>query len=149
MKAKKNNNLNQRENSVDADLPGYPHYPQKDDILNREKRVDANIEDLPASASMRKNLKEQKVKSSNKKNSTTSDFVEGTAADVTKKDLKNLGPKDGDLDMGDDELFMDDPFIGPDLSGDDLDVPGSELDDDQEDIGSEDEENNYYSRGQS
>lgn len=29
----------------------------------------------------------------------------------------------------------------------DLDVPGSELDDSQEDIGSEDEENNYYSLG--
>jgi hypothetical protein len=28
-----------------------------------------------------------------------------------------------------------------------LDVPGSELDDEQEDIGSEDEENNYYSIG--
>jgi len=34
-----------------------------------------------------------------------------------------------------------------DVSGDDLDVPGSELDDDQEEIGSEDEENNYYSLG--
>ena len=31
------------------------------------------------------------------------------------------------------------------LSGKDLDVPGSELDDAQEAIGSEDEENNYYS----
>ena len=29
----------------------------------------------------------------------------------------------------------------------DLDIPGSELDDAQEDIGSEDEENNYYSLG--
>jgi len=29
----------------------------------------------------------------------------------------------------------------------DLDVPGSELDDEQENIGSEDEENNYYSLG--
>lgn len=29
--------------------------------------------------------------------------------------------------------------------GDDLDIPGSELDDKQEEIGSEDEENNYYS----
>lgn len=28
-----------------------------------------------------------------------------------------------------------------------LDVPGAELDDQQEDIGSEDEENNYYSLG--
>lgn len=34
-----------------------------------------------------------------------------------------------------------------DMSGDDLDVPGSELDDQQENIGSEDEENNYYSLG--
>lgn len=30
---------------------------------------------------------------------------------------------------------------------DDLDIPGSELDDAQEEIGSEDEENNYYSLG--
>jgi len=34
-----------------------------------------------------------------------------------------------------------------DMSGSDLDIPGAELDDDQEDIGSEDEENNYYSLG--
>jgi hypothetical protein len=31
--------------------------------------------------------------------------------------------------------------------GNDLDVPGSELDDEMEDVGSEDEENNYYSIG--
>lgn len=34
-----------------------------------------------------------------------------------------------------------------DMSGSDLDIPGAELDDQQEDIGSEDEENNYYSLG--
>jgi hypothetical protein len=34
-----------------------------------------------------------------------------------------------------------------DLTGEDLDVPGSELDDQQESVGSEDEENNYYSLG--
>jgi hypothetical protein len=34
-----------------------------------------------------------------------------------------------------------------DHSGNDLDIPGSELDDDQENIGSEDEENNGYSIG--
>ncbi len=33
------------------------------------------------------------------------------------------------------------------LVGDGLDVPGSELDNQQENIGSEDEENNYYSIG--
>ena len=31
------------------------------------------------------------------------------------------------------------------LTGDDLDVPGAELDDESELVGSEDEENNYYS----
>ncbi|GEP91497.1 hypothetical protein SAMN05660909_03581 [Chitinophaga terrae (ex Kim and Jung 2007)] len=34
-----------------------------------------------------------------------------------------------------------------DKVGDDLDVPGAELDDDLEDIGEEDEENNIYSLG--
>lgn len=34
-----------------------------------------------------------------------------------------------------------------DMSSDDLDVPGAELDDQQESVGSEDEENNYYSLG--
>lgn len=34
-----------------------------------------------------------------------------------------------------------------DKSRNDLDIPGTELDDEQEKIGSEDEENNYYSLG--
>jgi len=38
--------------------------------------------------------------------------------------------------------------LNHDKSGADLDVPGAELDDDMEEIGSEDEENNYYSFGQ-
>jgi hypothetical protein len=37
--------------------------------------------------------------------------------------------------------------IPNDISGSDLDVPGSELDDEEEKVGSEDEENNYYSLG--
>ncbi|HUH75275.1 MAG TPA: hypothetical protein VLZ75_12850 [Chitinophagales bacterium] len=42
---------------------------------------------------------------------------------------------------------MNEKSFKDDMSGDDLDVPGSELDDQQEKIGSEDEENNYYSLG--
>jgi hypothetical protein len=34
-----------------------------------------------------------------------------------------------------------------DMTGGDLDIPGSELDDEQNDIGNEDEENDYYSLG--
>ena len=37
--------------------------------------------------------------------------------------------------------------VDDNFSGRDLDIPGSELDDKLEDIGSEDEENNYYSIG--
>ncbi len=57
--------------------------------------------------------------------------------DITsKKPYKN--PKNKDFE--DDPLFEDE-------DSSDLDIPGSELDDDMEDIGSEDEENNYYSLG--
>jgi hypothetical protein len=42
---------------------------------------------------------------------------------------------------------MNEKDFSTNLSGDDLDVPGSELDDAQEDVGREDEENNYYSLG--
>lgn len=35
---------------------------------------------------------------------------------------------------------------GAGRSGRDLDIPGAELDDDNEDIGEEDEENNFYSQ---
>jgi len=41
----------------------------------------------------------------------------------------------------------DDNNFDDGVLGSELDIPGSELDDDQEDIGSEDEENNYYSLG--
>lgn len=43
---------------------------------------------------------------------------------------------------GQDGVDLDNGF-----SGDDLDIPGAELDDNMENIGSEDEENNYYSLG--
>jgi len=67
-------------------------------------------------------------------------------ARVTKDDLDALGPKSANLrdDDGDDEqLLQREEKI--DFAGEGLDVPGSELDDDQENIGSEDEENNVYS----
>ena len=48
-----------------------------------------------------------------------------------------------DVETDDEEI----PEIDLDIIPDDLDIPGSELDDDQEDIGNEDEENNYYSIG--
>ena len=75
-----------------------------------------------------------------------SEDIDTTESDVTADDLQGLGPKDLSLDGGDDEdlIHREHPV---DFSGGDLDVPGSELDDANEDIGSEDEENNSYSLG--
>ena len=84
------------------------------------------------------------------------------------KDLPGYPPYPKDEDIykkfkEEDELNPDDlsstkePNLNPnernekdfneDVSGGDLDVPGSELDDDMEANGDEDEENNYYSLG--
>ena len=49
-------------------------------------------------------------------------------------------------DMDENEMPLENDFFD-DVSDSELDVPGSELDDEQERIGSEDEENNYYSIG--
>lgn len=80
----------------------------------------------------------------NSKEKTTEQLAE--EARVTKEDLQALGPKDANLnpDGGDDEQLIE-RNRKVDFSGDDLDVPGSELDDAQERRGSEDEENNFYS----
>ncbi|HTK83169.1 MAG TPA: hypothetical protein VL633_12850 [Bacteroidota bacterium] len=81
--------------------PGYPPYPSRDDIFNRNKEESGlNPEDT----------------------STT-------------KELNDKAGKHNEKDFSED------------ASGSDLDVPGSELDDEQENIGSEDEENNFYSIG--
>ena len=46
-----------------------------------------------------------------------------------------------------DNSNLKDNFPNEYVIGSDLDIPGSELDDDQENVGSEDEENNFYSIG--
>ena len=84
----------------EGDLPGYPLYPDSEDIYkNFEEEEDINPEDI------------SKTKAPNSTNALRRKELDGESAE------------------------------------DDLDIPGSELDDPQEDIGSEDEENNYYSLG--
>jgi hypothetical protein len=62
-----------------------------------------------------------------------------------------IDPEEISANKGSDEKDEAGNIIGnhPEVnrSGRNLDVPGSELDDKLEDIGSEDEENNYYSIG--
>lgn len=75
------------------------------------------------------------------------DFATGNESDVTKEDLEALGPKDISLNMGEDERLLKNRVWPVDMAGEDLDVPGAELDDRNEAIGAEDEENNSYSLG--
>jgi hypothetical protein len=66
--------------------------------------------------------------------------------EITPEDKKALGPKGLSMDGGDDEELLR-RKRKVDFAGEDLDIPGSELDDAQERRGSEDEENNHYSLG--
>jgi hypothetical protein len=127
------------------DLPGY--YAPEDDIMKRAKRVEGNLDDeilnvertrpahapVPAEDVDVAEGAEDKLKPDNKSN-------------LTAEDEEALGPKDLSLDMNDDEQLKHriDPV---DFAGTDLDIPGAELDDDREVLGSEDEENNSYSIG--
>lgn len=59
------------------------------------------------------------------------------------EDIYNKSKKEDNVNP---DEFAEKPFPVM-VPANDLDVPGSELDDEQENIGSEDEENNYYSLG--
>ena len=65
------------------------------------------------------------------------------------KEEQDLNPEDISQQIAPNEKEQGDneKNFTKDMSGDDLDIPGSELDDQQEMLGSEDEENNYYSLG--
>jgi hypothetical protein len=65
------------------------------------------------------------------------------------QEVTDINPEDtskskeaNSIDAPNEQIYLNDEH-----PGNDLDVPGSELDDDMEDVGSEDEENNYYSIG--
>ncbi|WEK38098.1 MAG: hypothetical protein P0Y53_11375 [Candidatus Pseudobacter hemicellulosilyticus] len=67
------------------------------------------------------------------------------AAGTTDEDDARIR-RSGKLDSFDEDGDpLNEKGFGEDISGDDLDVPGSEADDDNEAIGEEDEENNPYS----
>jgi hypothetical protein len=61
--------------------------------------------------------------------------------DINPEDISKVKESNSNLETNSKIEFNDN------ASGSDLDIPGAELDDNQESIGSEDEENNYYSLG--
>jgi hypothetical protein len=132
---------------TDQDFPGYPHYPAREDIMDKRNdfhKENIDVENLPNS----KNLTGVSQRFSSDQNQqggvqeTADDDLEikeGTEADVDDDDLAILNSSDA-------EIGRPQNVSNEDLDTD-LDVPGSELDDENEVVGEEDEENNYYSLG--
>jgi len=137
---------------VDQVFPGYPKYGAEEDITHKSSRIDENLDDeILTQVKHHKEPKGQKLntdKVSNDNSAIQNEEEKKTTSgfDVNEEDLEALGPKDLSMDMGDDEQLKH-RTRPVDFTGEDLDVPGSELDDDQEAVGSEDEENNNYSLG--
>jgi len=82
--------------------------------------------------------KEKKVKSSDK----TNEDITPRIVLMPQEDIDNLDPENSTLSDAIEAIKA-----GEIKTDEELDIPGSELDDDAEEIGSEDEENNYYSIG--
>lgn len=107
---------------------GYPLYPASEDIYNQDTKVfgeTADVSDLQ--------IQNEKKFQSEKRLEKDLDIEFSDNEDFDKQDA--------------DEKNLNEKGFDEDISGSDLDVPGSELDDAQENTGSEDEENNYYSIG--
>ncbi len=132
-----------QDQNKDQDFPGYPHYPASEDITREGNNT--GKEQIP----------EEK-----------DSILDGAAiapisdndTDVTAEDLDILnaaenGSTEDDaslIESGLDDVDDDGEPLNEstsDLSGSDLDVPGSEDDDSDEILGEEDEENNSYSLG--
>lgn len=137
-------------NQEDQDLPGYPHYPSDEDITNPEngfRKVSADEELANSNRLSAQALNKGNAEGESESNEEEDDLgiVSGTEADVTEEDLALLGDRDADQDLGDDELTRNARVDEVDQEQD-LDVPGAKMND-EEALGQEDEENNYYSLG--
>ncbi len=147
------------EQNDDQNLPGYPHYEPQEDIMSAasgEKQVDLDVENLSRANTQLAGQQMPQKKATNPpaKNdlgldddsNVTEDeknLLEATSISTFSADEENLSR--ATLDNTDED---GDPLNeGTGYSGNNLDVPGSEDDDDMEDIGEEDEENNYYGVG--
>jgi hypothetical protein len=96
--------------------------------------------------------KDKKNKKPSFSRSEKNDFPDYPIYPSSEDVYSQLKEEDINIDTNIHEAFgkpgkMNEKDFEEDMTGNDLDVPGAELDDEQENIGSEDEENNYYSLG--
>jgi hypothetical protein len=133
------------------EFQGYPHYPGKEDITRgsnnngKERLEQYEPEQVFDDAADNRDM-ERKI-------------VTGTEADITAEDLEMLEYAEQNMQSdelnrasldsvdGEDDLLNEQGTLYKNTAGSSLDVPGSDADDAAEQIGAEDEENNYYSLG--
>ncbi len=146
----------------EKEFPGYPSYPASDDITGKASKVKADEfgtfhKPVDANSPTREAPEQRSTDTPRARNS---DDVSDPDTDVTEEDLAILTATTQNRDLDDpdeEETLLDttdedgDPLNEPlpaySQKGADMDVPGSESDDGNENIGEEDEENNYYSLG--
>lgn len=140
------------DNKTDQDFPGYPHYPAREDIMDQRTgshKVDRDVEQMGSGPNA--SGVNQRFSGSDRQRAENAmmpqpgsgddnlDLRMGNEADVNRDDLAALNSTDAEIGKPQN--------VSNDDINTDLDIPGSELDDDNEGIGEEDEENNYYSLG--
>ncbi|MGN6402287.1 MAG: hypothetical protein ACTHMD_17640 [Flavisolibacter sp.] len=144
---------NSNDEKTDQDFPGYPHYPAKEDIMDQRTdshRVDVDVENIPANrnttgvsqrylAGQDRNRAENAMEPQPGLGNDDLGIRAGNDSDVNSDDLAVLNSTN-------DEIGVPQNVSNVELNSD-LDIPGAELDDENENIGEEDEENNYYSLG--
>jgi hypothetical protein len=147
-----------KKDQQEKDFPGYPSYPASDDITNQDDKTDFGTLHAPDRNSATGEATEQRGEEVPR--ALNADEAIDPDTDVTPDDIEMLTAADQHRDIDDPEIEaskLDETDEDGDplneitgtygQTGADLDVPGSEGDDGNENIGEEDEENNYYSLG--
>ena len=125
------NNRKKRTKKADDEFPGYQKYPANEDIMKRSERVLLDETTAPSV-----------------KGAEALELQNGVPVENSEESINPPRQPDPlDLEKDNKEDDLKDRVYPVDFAGKDLDVPGTELDDESEGIGSEDEENNLYSRG--
>ncbi len=135
----------------EEDLKGYPHYPASEDITrptnnNGRERLETTEPIVPFNDAIDPRDAEGAVIAAS--DADISDD-EALMLEYAAQNLTDTTLFDATLDAIDDEgtPLHELSSLSHSTDGSTLDIPGSEDDDIQENIGSEDEENNYYSLG--
>lgn len=117
-------------------FPGYPLYPANEDIMNKAKRIDVDLNTAVEN--------DQPIVNAPANQESSMELNEENS-DLTKDDFQALASEE--IHAGGDDEILRKRIWPVDFAANDLDIPGSEQDDAQELVGSEDEENNSYSVG--